>query len=125
MPRQVAEVTADFDALTARDFSRARIGNVTHRCAVVRHLWVQCRVLLASQGGFVRRSSQSRAEHLGGMQRLETRIYWIGGIGISDAPYFSSIGRPPRERADSSLATTTRRCKEYRTTNVMARCDEP
>jgi hypothetical protein len=48
------------------------------------------------------------------MQRLETLVYRIGGIEISDKPYPSGIDRPPRERADSSLATTTWRCKEDR-----------
>ena len=46
------------------------------------------------------------------MQRLETLVYRIGGIGIPDEPYPSGIDRPPRERADSSLAATTWRCQE-------------
>jgi hypothetical protein len=37
---------------------------------------------------------------------LETLVYRIGGIGISDEPYPSGIDRPPREQADSSLTAT-------------------
>jgi hypothetical protein len=50
------------------------------------------------------------------MRRLETLVYRIDGIGISDEPYPSGIDRPPRELAVSSLAATTWRCKEDRET---------
>jgi hypothetical protein len=47
------------------------------------------------------------------MQRLETLVCRIGGIGIFDEPYPSGIDRPPREHADSSLAATTWRSLDF------------